>query len=90
MKRKAEEDMQNNEALQEYKKKNIRDMEVVQGHIDEAHATNERLEKSRRKAQAEVCQMWGRVQSAGLIFRPVSPITVIILENAFKDDHFVN
>lgn len=54
VKKKAEEDARNNEALEEYKKKVGREMETYQGQLEEARAANERLEKSRRKLQEEV------------------------------------
>lgn len=54
VKRKAEEDARNNEALEEYKKKVARDMEAMSQQLEEARATNDRLEKSRKKLQAEV------------------------------------
>ena len=54
MKKKAEEDARNNEALEEYKKKMSRETEAYQAQMDEVRAINERLEKSRKKLQAEV------------------------------------
>ena len=54
LKRKAEEDMANNEALEEYKKKAAREMDQLQAQVDEARANAERMDKSRKKLQAEV------------------------------------
>ena len=54
LKRKAEEDMANNEALEEYKKKAAREMDQLQAQVDEARANADRMDKSRKKLQAEV------------------------------------
>ena len=54
VKKKAEEDMANNEALEEYKKKVGREMETLQQTLEENRATQDRLDKSKRKLQAEV------------------------------------
>ena len=54
IKKKAEEDMANNEALEEYKKKAARDAESLMQQIEEARVAADRAEKSRRKLQAEV------------------------------------
>ena len=54
VKKKAEEELRNNEALEEYKKKVARDMETLSQELEESRATNDRLEKDRRKLQAEV------------------------------------
>ena len=53
VKKKAEEELRNNEALEEYKKKVARDMETMSQQLEESRATNDRLEKVRRKLQAE-------------------------------------
>lgn len=54
VKKKAEEDAKNNEALDEYKKKAQREMETLQAQLEEMAANADRLDKSRRKLQAEV------------------------------------
>ena len=54
LKRKAEEDLANNEALEEYKKKAAREMDQLQAQVDEARANTDRTDKSRKKLQAEV------------------------------------
>ena len=58
LKRKAEEDLANNEALEEYKKKAAREMEQLQAQLDEARSNSDRMDKSRRKLQAEVGTAW--------------------------------
>lgn len=59
MRKKAEEDARNNEALDEYKKKSTREMETLQAQLEETRAAADRLDKSRKKLQAEVddCNM---------------------------------
>lgn len=54
LKRKTEEELANNEALEEYKKKAARDMEQLYTQLEETRATADRLDKSRKKLQAEV------------------------------------
>jgi len=54
IRKKAEEDAKNNEALEEYRKKVAREMEVYQVQLDDARAQADRAEKSRRKLQEEV------------------------------------
>lgn len=54
MKRKAEEDLANNEALEEYKKKTQREVEQLYTQLEETRANADRLDKSRKKLQAEV------------------------------------
>jgi hypothetical protein len=54
MKRKFEEDLQANEALEEYKKRAQREIEQLAQQVEEARANAERVDKSRKKFQAEV------------------------------------
>ena len=54
MKKKAEEEKLNNEALEEYKKKVARDTDGYQQQLEEARAICDRLEKSKKKLQAEL------------------------------------
>ena len=54
MKRKFEEDLAANEALEEYKKKAVREMEQLNAQVEEQRANAERVDKSRKKLQAEV------------------------------------
>ncbi|KAK3797476.1 hypothetical protein RRG08_049307 [Elysia crispata] len=63
IKKKAEEDMANNEALEEYKKKAARDAESLMQQIEEARVAADRAEKSRRKLQAEVDDMTVELES---------------------------
>ena len=54
VKKKAEADAANNEALEEFKKKAARDMDNLLAQLEEAHSQNERVDKSRKKLQSEV------------------------------------
>ena len=54
VKKKADEDMANNEALEEYKKKVGREMEQLQTQLEEGKIMSDRLDKSKKKLQAEV------------------------------------
>lgn len=54
VKKKAEEEAKNNEALEEYKKKVARETEAYMAQLEDARNAGDRLEKSRRKLQEEV------------------------------------
>lgn len=54
MKKKFDNDTANAEAMEELRKKAARDMDALQAQLDETRIQNERLDKSRKKLQAEV------------------------------------
>ena len=52
--KKAKEDLQNNEVLEEYKKKTSREIQDLSTALEESRASQDRMDKSKRKLQAEV------------------------------------
>ena len=68
LKRKCEEDMANNEALEEYKKRAAREMDQMQAQLHEARTNADRMDKTRKKLQTEVIAICCHPVVSDLVF----------------------